>query len=273
MYHKRKEKEKMIKLNRGKLVRKYIGEAMAPFGFEYKGYKGDSWVFERKQKNVVQTIGICPYRFEPSWITFELYTTARGCMGKQASDIEGVDWQLDLTGYWQYRNEEEFIEVLQQMKELLIKKGLKMLYEMSIEEEETDTDEMYHELYYHHDELCEQFIEKTGIKATGYDEENINHWFEVIEERVAVLKQGNWEDAKEELIEMAAFLGNQLVKYMGGEWYHFKTEYYESCAIQNCKCKNMCGGSNCLRDLVGGYTKNGMEWVKQIYIKIYRHRS
>lgn len=30
MYHKRKEKEKMIKLNRGKLVRKYIGEAMHP---------------------------------------------------------------------------------------------------------------------------------------------------------------------------------------------------------------------------------------------------
>ena len=270
MYHKRKEKEKMIKLNRGKLVRKYIGEAMAPFGFEYKGYKGDSWVFERKQKNVVQTIGICPYRFEPSWITFELYTTARGCMGKQASDIEGVDWQLDLTGYRQYRNEEEFIEVLQQMKELLIKKGLKMLYEMSIEEEETDTDEMYHELYYHHDELCERFIEKTGIKATGYDEENINHWFEVIEERLAVLKQGDWEEAKEELIEMAAFLGNQLVKYMGGEWYHFKSAYHESCSVEG--CQSIQCGANCLSNLVGGYTKNGMEWVKQIYIEIYQKR-
>ena len=91
----------MIKLNRGKLVRKYIGEAMAPFGFEYKGYKGDSWVFERKQKNVVQTIGICPYRFEPSWITFELYTTARGCLGIQAADIEGGEGLLVVHGEWQ----------------------------------------------------------------------------------------------------------------------------------------------------------------------------
>ena len=32
--------------------------AMTPFGFEYKGYRGDSWVFEGKQKNVVQTMGI-----------------------------------------------------------------------------------------------------------------------------------------------------------------------------------------------------------------------
>ena len=124
----------------------------------------------------------------------------------------------------------------------------------------------------YHDELCERFIQKTGIKATGYDEENINHWFEVIEERMAVLKQGSYEDTKEELIEMAAFLGNQLVEYMEGEWYHAKTEYYESCAIRNCNCENICGGSNCLRDLVGGYTKNGMEWVKQIYIKIYQNR-
>ena len=28
-------------------------------------------------------------------------------------------------------------------------------------EEETDTAEMYHELYFNHDELCEKFIKKT----------------------------------------------------------------------------------------------------------------
>ena len=156
------------------------------------------------------------------------------------------------------------------MNELLIKNGLKMLDEMSIEEKETDTDEMYHELYYHHDELCEKFIRKTGIKATGYDEENINHWFDVIEERVSVLKQGDYEDAKEELVEMAAFLGNQLVKYMGGEWYHFKSDYHESCSVEG--CKSIASGANCLSNLVGGYTKNGMEWVKQIFLEIYWKR-
>ena len=30
------------KINRGELVRKYIGEGMAPFKFEYKGYQNVS---------------------------------------------------------------------------------------------------------------------------------------------------------------------------------------------------------------------------------------
>lgn len=41
-----------------------------------------------------------------------------------------------------------------------------------------------------------KFMEKTGIVVTGFDEENIDRWFEVIEERTAILKQGDYEDAK-----------------------------------------------------------------------------
>lgn len=50
---------------------------------------------------------------------------------------------------------------------------------------------------------------------TGYDTENTDRWFVVIEERVNILQRGNFEDAKEKLTEIAAFLGEQLVKYMG----------------------------------------------------------
>lgn len=50
---------------------------------------------------------------------------------------------------------------------------------------------------------------------TGYDTENTGRWFVVIEERVNILQRGNFEDAKEKLTEIAAFLGEQLVKYMG----------------------------------------------------------
>ena len=56
------------KINRGQLVRTYIGEGLAPFKFEYKGYQGDSWKFERNMKGAVQTISIYPYRFDQSMI-------------------------------------------------------------------------------------------------------------------------------------------------------------------------------------------------------------
>ena len=65
------------KINRGQLVRTYIGEGLAPFKFEYKGYHGDSWKFERNMKGAVQTISIYPYRFDQSMITFELYTNVK----------------------------------------------------------------------------------------------------------------------------------------------------------------------------------------------------
>ena len=41
------------KTNRGKLVRKYIGEEIEKFKFEYKGYQNDSWKYERKFKGVM----------------------------------------------------------------------------------------------------------------------------------------------------------------------------------------------------------------------------
>ena len=212
------------KINRGQLVRTYIGEGLAPFKFEYKGYQGDSWKFERNMKGAVQTISIYPYRFDQSMITFELYTNVKnseyaskiGTNVVSASMLDGIVSNGQIRGYWQYGNEQELIQVLGEMKDVLIKKGMKILVELSKGLEEPDTAEMYREVYFHHDELCEKFMEKTGIVVTGFDEENIDRWFEVIEERTEILKQGDYEDAKEELMEIAAFLGNQLVKYLGG---------------------------------------------------------
>ena len=184
------------KTNRGKLVRKYIGEEIEKFKFEYKGYQNDSWKYERKFKGVIQTISIYPYRFDQRMITFELYTDVKNSayaseMGTnviQAGMIEDITTNSEMRGYWKYDTEDELIEVLNDMKDVLMKKGMRILVQLSKGEEETDTAEMYHELYFNHDELCEKFIKKTGIKATGFDEKNINNWFEVIEERVGKIK-------------------------------------------------------------------------------------
>lgn len=41
---------------------------------------------------------------------------------------------------------------------------MRILVQLSKGEEETDTAEMYHELYFNHDELCEKFIKKQESK-------------------------------------------------------------------------------------------------------------
>lgn len=39
------------KLNRGKLIREYIGEGKKEKGFSYAGYRGDLWMFEKAYKD------------------------------------------------------------------------------------------------------------------------------------------------------------------------------------------------------------------------------
>ena len=47
--------------------------------------------------------------------------------------------------------------------------------------------------------------------------------------------------------------------------YHFVSKDHESCSIINCNTAYSC--TNCLKVLVGGYTKNGMDWVKEILLE------
>ena len=72
-------------------------------------------------------------------------------------------------------------------------------------------------------------------------------------------------------MEIAAFLGNQLVKYLGGRWFHYLSENHESCGVEGCKTLNP--GLNCLSVVVGGYTQNGMNWVKKSILNRYQERK
>ena len=67
----------VTKLNRGKIIKKYIGEGLADLGFSYKGYE-DEYVFERKQGELIWYVGISVYRFAPWQITFDARTNIKG---------------------------------------------------------------------------------------------------------------------------------------------------------------------------------------------------
>ena len=74
-------------------------------------------------------------------------------------------------------------------------------------------------MYLHHKEFAESFEKRTGIVPTGYNEENLSKWFDYIDNRIEELSKGQYDAAaKRELLEMAAFLGEQIVKYKGGNW-------------------------------------------------------
>lgn len=261
------------KIQKGKLIEKYIGEGIASFKFTYQGRRGDSWIFEKEFKGVIQTISLYEYRFEKNMISFDLYTDVPGKGIVQAVGIEGIEFNSEMPGFWKYEDEESFIEILKVINNIVIKKGMRILNQLSKRPEIIETNEMYQELYFKHSELAEKYQNEMGLKVGEFDENYIEEWFEIIKKRVEILQKGKFEDAKEEIVEIAAFLGEQIRNALGGEWgrYIDQKSKFESCFLENVRSKGH-SNVNILKNIMGGYSSNGMDWTKKIVLEIYKER-
>lgn len=263
-----------MKLNRGKIIRQCVGEGLADFGFSYGGYKGDTWVFERKQGELIWFVYIYVYRFDRCQITFELGTNVRS-MVVQAPQIKGIEGNGFITGYWKFHDEESLTRVLEEMVDVIRSQGVRFLKELSIPKKSTpfDDDEMHHELYLHHKELAEAFVQRTGMTVTDYDGENIKRWFDYIDNRIEEISRERRDDAgQRELMEIAAFLGEQIVKYKGGVW--TTGEYNPKMVIITYMKKNMFKkkpiefGINVLELVKGKYLGNTRWWIEEEFFKV-----
>ncbi|MDD6657980.1 MAG: hypothetical protein PUE95_11940 [Lachnospiraceae bacterium] len=201
------------KINRGKIIKKCIEEEISDLGFHYGGHEDNTWVFERKLGKLTWYVYIYVYRFDPWQITFYLGTDIPGKMQIQAYQLEGVKGNGDIPGYWRYQDEESMVEVLKKIVAIIRNKGIDALKKLSIPERINASDnEMHRELYLYHKELAEAFVERTGMVSTGYDEENLKRWFDYMDSRIEEMKRGAYDSGtKEELLEMAAFLGELVL--------------------------------------------------------------
>ena len=262
-----------VRINRGKIIKKCIEEELSDLDFHYEGYEDNTWVFARKLGKLTWYVYIYVYRFDPWQITFHLGTDVPGKMQVQAHQIEGVKGDGDIPGYWRYHDEESMIEVLKEMTEIIRSKGIDVLKKLSVPEKVGEDNEMHHELYLHHEELAEAFVEKTGMVSTGYDEKNLKRWFDYIDSRVEEMSKGAYDTAaKKELLEMAAFLGAQIVKYKEGWWRHEIMPNREIfCVLYKQKISKTGKVDvliNVLSLLVGKYLGNSREWLEESFYEV-----
>lgn len=275
----RKEKENMEKkINRGKIIKKYIEEELADLGFHYGSYESNTWIFERNMKKLTWYVYIYVYRFDPWQITFHLGTNVPGKMQVQAHQLDGVKGNGEIMGYWRYHDEESLAEVLKEITAIIRSRGTDILKKLSIPEKVGEDNEMHHELYLHHEELAEAFVQKTGMVSTGYDEENLKRWFDYIGNRIEEMSKGTFDSAaKKELLEMAAFLGEQIVKYRGGWWERRVTSELERfCVLYKVKIsktETVNNLINILRLLIGKYLGNSRTWLEEDFYEVISERN
>lgn len=259
------------KIQKGKLIEKYIGEGIASFKFTYQGRRGDSWIFEKEFKGVIQTISLYEYRFEKNMISFDLYTDVPGKGIVQAIDIQDIEFNSEMPGFWKYEDEKSFIIVLNIIKDILIQKGMRIFNSLSKERKQLDTDEMQQKLYVHHDKLAEQFQKKYDLNVDKMDQEHIEQWFSVIEKRAEVMYQEGYEKTKDEYLEIASFIGVQLEHFMDGKWVKYQIGKNMKCRIEREKIVKFS------LDILGRMSwiyqeKMGVRIIKQDIEKIWEDR-
>lgn len=118
--------------------------------------------------------------------------------------------------------------------------------------------------------LADRFEKRTGISATGYDKENVERWFEYIDETMKKIREKDFEEVIDEILEMAAFLGEQIVKYQEGFWNQVKGKGGEYTFINyyHRKYEKVVVSIPVLRLMVGGYLGQSKENMMLMFIQV-----
>lgn len=119
---------------------------------------------------------------------------------------------------WPYESEEELEKALWEIREVIEKYGLAWLDKKCIEEQIIPTDEMGNKLYQSYEELYKCFAERHHIDTTDKSKENIAKSFAVVRARLEEIQYLPYSEVQDDLVEMAAFWGEQLRGKFGGVW-------------------------------------------------------
>lgn len=209
-------------MKKKKIVLDIVGKAIAKYGFNYdeEGSEDGIWMFIRKKGDIEQRIWLLKHRFE-SGLILRFDTSAYGVDMKDASCIIPPNTYGNVLGTWTYLNEDGFHNVLKAFVEIIEKYGIDTLNKMSIEEKWLPTKEMFERLFDCCEQLSSEFIKKHKLHVKERDKKEILIWFDLIEGIMDRIKEQAYEKAQKELVEIAAFLGEQLKIGLDGKWERF----------------------------------------------------
>lgn len=117
------------------------------------------------------------------------------------------------TGGWiTYLDEESYKERVRLLADLTVEYGLDLLERMSHEEEIIPTKAMAEKLFDEHKQLADAFAEEYHIKTIPEQPEDIDEWLGTIKKTLMDSADLPYEEVKELLVKVAAFMGKNHVK-------------------------------------------------------------
>ena len=221
-------------MNKTQIIKNTVGEKLKDYGFRYLKTDGPCRIFVREAHGykryydpgtdiVKQYINIQEHRFG-KMLTVRFSTDVYG----YEIMIHGIEElrKYGRGGWVEYTDEDSYREKLNLFVEIIIRYGLDLLEKMSHEEEIIPTKVMADKLFSQHTALCCAFIDKFNIKGSARRTEDIEEWFQIIKELLIDIREWSYEDAKDMLVMLAAFVGEKMCEICSYRWVfpeHFKT--------------------------------------------------
>lgn len=221
--------ERGLNMEKTQVIKDIVGEKLKDYGFRYLKTDGSCWTFVREAH------GYKRY-YDPETDVVKQYVNIQeSCYGKDltvrfetdaVNGVSGIDAEFlgehNPNKGWSwffYSDEEDYKKVLLYLANLIINYGLDHLDRMSIEEEIIPTKAMAEELYENHAELDQKFLEKYEFNTEAHNMADIEKWFEKLKQIIISISEKPYEEVKEPLIEMAAFIGERHCELIGAKWF------------------------------------------------------
>lgn len=246
-------------MNRLKIIKEIIGSRINPYGFKYLRYTHNRWTFRRTVDGVDQDIVIAKCIHSDNELRIEI------CTSVQQLGLE-IRWITDNPKYaqkiyWKYENDEEYIRILEEFSDIMVKYCINKLDEISVPiHKYSPTPEMHYKLYNQNKDLVKDYIRKKGYTI---EQVNIGLALDSVVEAIQKNKGKKYEEVQDEFVEVSALYGTEMIHRYGGEWKYYNLQ--KVCAI--IKMKGAYSTCNLLRTIVECWEEDNVEYIIEIHTK------
>ncbi len=216
-------------MKKTQIIKEVVGKKLDPYGFRYLKTDGPCRIFIREAKGVgrvydpdndvaKQYVNIQESRFDKELIVrFE--TDVINPLNRNPLEIlSQLSPKPGYDSWFPYEDEESYRKTLSTLVDIVIQYGIDFLDQMSVEETIIPTKKMADELYSHHEEHVRLFAEKYHLNTTPQFEADIDQWFDTIRKVIMDTADQPYEDVKDLLVEIAAFIGERTCEMLEQEW-------------------------------------------------------
>ena len=219
-------------MNTTQIIKKIVGEKLKDYGFSFFKSDGPCRIFIR------EVHGFKRY-YDPETDVVKQYISIQTGFFKSLTarfytDVYGNEMMHSLdvlrkygTGEWLgYLDEESFKGRLHLLNGHIIEEGFDLLEKLSCEEEAIPTKAMAEKLFNQHEQLSQAFTDEFHLKSVPEKPEDIDEWFSVIKKMIVDISELPYEEVKELLVKIAAFIGEKACEICPYQWEF--SEYFKT---------------------------------------------